>query len=64
MLALVPESKARTATMSSGTYRIPYTTRTLVEVWNDHLTHDPETRIDMAGQGSDTPTGSSPPPRG
>jgi hypothetical protein len=60
MLALVPESKARAATMSSGTYRIPYTTGTLVEVWNDHLTHDPKTRIDMAARGSGAPSGSSP----
>jgi hypothetical protein len=41
---------ARAATMSNGTYRIPYPNGTLVEVWQDHLTHDPETRIDMVGQ--------------
>ncbi len=41
--------------VSSGTYRIPYKTGTLVEVTNDHLTHEPETRIDMVGQAGDTP---------
>jgi murein DD-endopeptidase MepM/ murein hydrolase activator NlpD len=46
---------ARADTMSSGRYRIPYKSGTLAEVTNDHLTHEPKTRIDMVGKVGDTP---------
>jgi murein DD-endopeptidase MepM/ murein hydrolase activator NlpD len=34
---------------SQGLYRIPYATGTEVQVTGDHLTHNPENRIDMRG---------------
>lgn len=45
---------ATAADRSQGRYRLPYRTGTEVKVTRDHLTHTPETRIDMRGvNGSD-----------
>jgi Peptidase family M23/Abnormal spindle-like microcephaly-assoc'd, ASPM-SPD-2-Hydin len=43
------------ATVSAGTYRIPYQNGTTVEITGDHLTHDPPTRIDMKGVAGSEP---------
>lgn len=40
------------ADFSRGIYRIPYKTGTRVTVRQDHLTHDPPTRVDLKGAGS------------
>jgi murein DD-endopeptidase MepM/ murein hydrolase activator NlpD len=43
------------ARLSRGIYRIPYAGGTAVEVWRDHLTHDPRYRIDLHGVDGDEP---------
>ena len=43
------------ADLSRGVYRIPYADGTRVKITNDHLTHEPLTRIDMEGVSDDKP---------